>query len=173
MLFFALVGTAGAVESRGESPPDFEIVQVVHVVEPGYPLRSLAVGTVILKVVVDPSDAIDHIFAIQGVPSLTEEAERSVGMWSFQPAKLNGDSVASSIIASFGFSSSFSPSPSWVASTPLEKPSWFEAFGRELWRQPFNKSRLIRAGSPSKQSIGFLLKTYARAPGSVCCRTSS
>lgn len=73
-------------------------------------MTSFASGTVVLQVTVDEAGAIRKVEAIHGIPSLTEEAEQSMRQWKFKPAELDGRTVASSIIASFTFSRSSSPS---------------------------------------------------------------
>jgi TonB family protein len=125
LLCVLCVGSAVAAP-HGKDAPHFEPARVVHATAPGYPFNSIAVGTVILKVEVASSGDIDHIDVVHSVPSLTEEVERTVRTWTFQPAKSNGESVASSITAAFAFSSSTYPSRTWRASAPSAPRSGFE-----------------------------------------------
>jgi hypothetical protein len=111
---------------HGKDAPRFEPVRLVHGTAPGYPFNSIAVGTVILKLVVSSSGDINHIDVVHGVPSLTVEVERTARTWTFQPAKFNGESVPSSITASFAFSWSAYPSRTWRASAPSAPRSCFE-----------------------------------------------
>lgn len=94
------------VELGAESRPSFKPIHVVHVVAPVYPIRSVASGTVILRITITRLGAIDEIFVAQGVPSLTKECERAVRKWTFQPAQVDRRTVKSSTTAAFAFSDS-------------------------------------------------------------------
>jgi len=102
-LFCLLGGLLRAANPQKEKAPRFEPIQVVSAVQTIYPLMSLGFGTVILQVTVDKAGAIRKVEVIHGIPSLTEEAERSVRQWKFKPAQLDGKPVASPMVASFTF----------------------------------------------------------------------
>jgi TonB family protein len=101
--FSLFLGCVWAAKPQEEESLRFKPVQVVSVVEPTYPANSIAKGTVILQVTVSGSGKIDEVTVIHQVPSLTEEAERTVRKWKFQPAQLNGTPVTSTMIAAFYF----------------------------------------------------------------------
>jgi hypothetical protein len=125
LLCVVCVGSALAAP-HGKDAPGFEPVRLVQATAPGYPFSSIAVGTVILKLVVTSSGDIDHIDVVHSVPSLTEGVERTARTWTFQPAKFNGESVTSSITAAFAFSSLAGPSKPWRASASSAPESRFE-----------------------------------------------
>ncbi len=102
-LFCLLGGLLRAANPQKEKAPRFKPIQVVSTVKARYPATSIAAGTVILEVTVGESGAIEKIKVIHGIPSLTEEAERSVRQWKFKPAQLDGKPVASPMVASFTF----------------------------------------------------------------------
>jgi len=76
-----------------------------------YPLGCSLSGTVILEVTVEKTGKAGNIKVIYGVPQLTEEAERSVRRWKFEPAHLNGQRMAAPVLAAF----TFSLSPQWFS----------------------------------------------------------
>lgn len=112
-LILLVAGAYGSARPGGNSQ-HFKPIQLVHFIEPVYPVRSVANGTVVLTVGINKSTSIDNIAVVYGIPSLTEEAERTVRKWSFQPALLDGKPVQSSITTAFTFSSSLSPGSSWA-----------------------------------------------------------
>jgi TonB family protein len=59
---------------------------------------------------VERTGELGTIQVVRGLPKLTEEAERSVRQWKFEPAKLNGERVAASVLAAFSLNLSL-PSP--------------------------------------------------------------
>jgi TonB family protein len=81
----------------------FEPPRVVSTMEARYPPNSIASGTVILDLAIDESGGVSAVRTILGVPSLTEEATRTVKQWKFRPALLNGQPVAATFAASFSF----------------------------------------------------------------------
>ena len=60
-------------------------------------------GTVILEVTVEKTGGVGNIIVVHGVPKLTQEAERSVRRWNFQPARLKGQRVAAPVLAGLTF----------------------------------------------------------------------
>ncbi|MGH9431405.1 MAG: energy transducer TonB [Terriglobia bacterium] len=75
--------------------------------EAEYPPTSVAYGTVVLQVTVGKLGSIDDVKVIHDIPSLTQEAERTVRKWKFRPATFDGKPVASLMVASFTFSRPF------------------------------------------------------------------
>jgi TonB family protein len=90
--------------------PSFQPIRVLHVTELEYPIRSVATGTVILEISVNPFAAVERIDVAHGIPQLAEEAERAVRKCKFQPAELNGEPVTTPMISSFTFRA-----PAWLA----------------------------------------------------------
>ncbi len=123
---FLLVGALARAQSTKEENPNFEPVQVLNVTEPLYPVEVIGTGTVVLDVVVAPSGDIDYIEVVHDIATLTEECVAAVQKWKFQPAKLDGEPVMSSITAAFTFTEYLSPSPSWKAEPPADKSASFE-----------------------------------------------
>lgn len=94
---------------KREKGPSFEPIQIIRLVGAIFPITSVAVQgyppfvSVALRVIVAGSGRIADIEVIHGVPSLTEEAERTVRKWKFQPATLAGKPLASPMMAIFTF----------------------------------------------------------------------
>lgn len=125
-LFSLATGVACAAQSEKGATPSFEPAHVVHVVDPEHSAASIAYGVVILKVAVSPSGTVDGIDVANAAPSLTEEAERTVKAWKFEPARFHGEPIKSWITVSFAYSISFSLRPPWVAEPQPEKPLGFQ-----------------------------------------------
>ncbi|MGH9343089.1 MAG: energy transducer TonB [Terriglobia bacterium] len=105
LLIVALTaGWLRAGEPQRDSAVRFEPVKVVAATPTIYPMLSIASGTVILRIEVNNAGAVEKVDVVHGIPSLTEEAERSVRQWKFKPALLNGKPWVSDITASFSFS---------------------------------------------------------------------
>ena len=90
--------------AQGNDSHRFDPTRVVSAAGTMYPLGSSVSGTVILEVTVEKTGEVGNIIVVHGVPKLTEEAERSVRRWKFQPAHLNGRRVAAPVLAAFTFS---------------------------------------------------------------------
>jgi len=105
------------------SPPRFDPARVVSAAETRYPLGCSVSGTVILEVTVETTGGVGNIIVVHSVTRLTEEAERSVRRWKFQPAHLYGRRVATPVLTAF----TFSLSPQWSSGSdpvqPRGKPS--------------------------------------------------
>lgn len=97
------LGSAPMMGTVQESPPHFVSAEVVAATDTYYPPLSVAFGTVVLQVTVAESGEIRDIKVIRDVPSLTQEAVRSVRKWKFKPATLGGKPVASSVPVAFTF----------------------------------------------------------------------
>ena len=98
-----LVGVALGQKPDQERPPKFQPAEVLAVTDTYYPPRSVAFGTVVLQVTVGESGEIQDIKVIRHIPSLTEEAMRSVKRWKFKPASLDGKPAGSVIPVAFTF----------------------------------------------------------------------
>ncbi len=120
VLLFLLAGVLRAQKPAEDKTPSFEPIQVRQIVEPAYPLDSIANGVVILKVVVTPAGAIYSVDVLHGIASLTEEAVKTVRKWHFDPARLNGRRVESSTIVAFAFCNSMGSPTSKAAETKTE-----------------------------------------------------
>jgi len=99
----ALAATLAPAQLPEVREPRFEPAEVVSTVEPRYPAKSIATGTVILQVSLNETGAIEQVKVLKHVASLTAEAERAVRHWSFRPARLNGRPVRSSLAVAFTF----------------------------------------------------------------------
>lgn len=84
----------------------FEPIQILSATPALYPAQIVMPGTVILDLTISCSGAIETIKTLHAIPNLTRQAKRAVEQWKFQPARLDGKPVASSMIASFTFASS-------------------------------------------------------------------
>ncbi len=95
--------------SMPESRSGFMPIRVISFAPPVFPITSVAIQgvppflTVVLKVSVGSRGRITSIRVMRGVPSLTRQAEQAVRKWRFRPAMLDGQPVASSMIATFTF----------------------------------------------------------------------
>ena len=101
-LFLVSSALAGQ-ESAKKELPGLEPAEVVEVADTYYPPRSVAFGTVVLQVTVGESGEIEDVKVVRHIPSLTEEAVRSVRKWKFKPATLDGKPVRSVIPVAFTF----------------------------------------------------------------------
>lgn len=86
----------------------FHPIQIISTVGAGYPFGTIAGGgvasvSVILQVEVGDTGAIGCIDVIRGIPSLTEQAERTVRKWRYLAAMLNNKPISSVFVASFTF----------------------------------------------------------------------
>jgi|SRR3989304_5276536 len=105
-----LVLSAGAVlaqkptEKAGEKrEPQFEPAGVAVAADVDYPIKSIAEGTVVLQVTVKTAGEAEEVKVLRGVPSLTEEALRSIKKWKFTAAKLDGKPIRSTVPVVFVF----------------------------------------------------------------------
>ena len=98
-----LLAATSAEKPRAERAFVFEPAEVLAVSDMYYPPQSVAFGTVVLQVVIGESGQIEDVKVIRHIPSLTEEALRSVKKWKFKPATLDGQPVRSVIPVAFTF----------------------------------------------------------------------
>lgn len=96
-------GWLRAGESQHDNILHFESVKVVSAMPTNYPPASIASGTVVLEVIVGKSGKIENIRVVNGIPSLTEPAERSLREWKFEPARINGKPLVAAIVTVFSF----------------------------------------------------------------------
>jgi TonB family protein len=68
------------------------------IVDPEYPLDSVAEGTVVLQLTIDKAGRTVNADVINGVPSLTQAAIDAVSQWKFSPADQEGAGVAVAVI---------------------------------------------------------------------------
>jgi len=78
----------------GSSLP-FNSAEVVSATAVPYPVRSIAIGTVVLEVIVSEKGKVEDVRPIREIESLTEVAIDSVRSWQFNPASLRGKPVRS------------------------------------------------------------------------------
>ena len=81
----------------------FEPPELISTVQTYYPPLSVAFGTVVLQVTIGELGQIEEVNVIRHIPSLTEEAIRSVKKWKFKPATLDGKPVRSKMAVAFVF----------------------------------------------------------------------
>jgi TonB family protein len=98
-----MISTGAFPQQANQESPPYEPPAVVSATETVYPIRSVASGTVVLEAALDNTGAITGVRVVRGIPSLTQEAERALRQWKFQPARLNGRSVSSKIPVGFVF----------------------------------------------------------------------
>lgn len=106
----------------------FDPIKVVSTAQTAYPELSVVMGgTLILQVVVNQTGGIEKIKVIHGIRSLTEQAERSVRQWKFEPATVDGKPEASVLVAAFSFSRPVPLGPTLkLAAMPHEPGERFE-----------------------------------------------
>jgi TonB family protein len=85
------------------APIAFEPARVVSPDETMYPPLSIAAGTVVLQVMVGPAGEAVETKVVRGIPSLTEQAMRSVKKWTFAAAQLGGRRVRSTVYIAYVF----------------------------------------------------------------------
>jgi TonB family protein len=68
-----------------------------------YPGNSVSKGTVVLDVTVGKGGQAKKIRVVQGVQTLTQQAVSAVKTWSFNPATIQGQPIASQIVIAFVF----------------------------------------------------------------------
>lgn len=85
------------------NPPSFEGANVISATNLGYPVQSIAVGTVVLEVTVSEKGAVEDVRPIRKIQSLTETAVQSVKQWRFKPAVLDGRPTRSRTVVAVTF----------------------------------------------------------------------
>jgi len=118
--------------AQGKDSHRFDPARVVSIAETMSPPECSVSGTVILEVTVEKTGGVGNIIVVRGVPKLSEEAERSIRHWKFEPAHLNGERVAAPVLAAF----TFSLSPQWFSG-----PDHVQPRGKGL--APYDPIRII------------------------------
>lgn len=93
----------------------FESADVVSATDIPYPVRSIAIGTVVFEVTVSETGTVEDVRATREIQSLTDVAIESVKNWHFKPASLNGRAVRSRTAVAV----TFNPAATPAASVPL------------------------------------------------------
>jgi Gram-negative bacterial TonB protein C-terminal len=108
-------------QALGFSPP-----QVVEAVYPKYPIRSVAWGTIVLKLEIDAEGRAQTIETLRDIASLTPEAVRAVKAWKFEPATFDGRQVSSKTAVAFLFRPPVQPLTGIIATFPRRVASSVE-----------------------------------------------
>lgn len=98
-----LAATLALAQWPEKGEPKFVAPQVAATAPAPYPPTSVAEGTVIFELTIGTGGNVEAARVLQGVPSLTEAAERSVRQWRFRPATLEGKPVRASMTTAFTF----------------------------------------------------------------------
>jgi TonB family protein len=114
-----------------EAPPPntgpFEPAEIVSATDLAYPIQSVAVGTVVLEITVSEKGAVEDVWPIREIQSLTETAVKSVRKWQFKPALLDGQPTRSRTVVAVTFNPAGSlahnePLPPLSATEPSSRP---------------------------------------------------
>ena len=81
----------------------FEPAEIVSATDVAYPIRSIAVGTVVLEVTVSEKGAVENVRPIREIQSLTETAVEAVRKWQFKPALLDDEPTRSRTVVAVTF----------------------------------------------------------------------
>ena len=111
---------------RGNDLRRFDPARVVSIAQTMCPDGGTVSGIVILEAMVAKTGKVRTIQVVQGLPKLTEEAERSVRQWKFEPARLDAQPVAAPILVAFIFSLSLPCSGPVRPSARRRGPSSYE-----------------------------------------------
>ena len=84
------VGLCSAEAPRPNAGP-FESAEVVSAEDVRYSAQSAAVGAVVLEITVSEKGEVEAIRPIREIPSLTEEAVKSVRRWQFKHGVIADD----------------------------------------------------------------------------------
>lgn len=85
--------------------PSFEGAELISATDLSYPVRSIAVGAVVLETTVNEKGAVEDVRPIREIQSLTETALHAVKQWHFKPAILDGKTVRSRTTVAVVFNS--------------------------------------------------------------------
>ena len=102
-----------------KSAPTFVSGTVSSVTNIAFPINSTATGIVTLMVNIDPTGQFQNVAVVRDIPSLTSVASSAVRVWSFTPAMLDGQPVASIVPISVVFNPF---NPAGVGYTSLSIP---------------------------------------------------
>jgi Gram-negative bacterial TonB protein C-terminal len=98
-----IVGTKAKAQDLTDARARFQPAEVFSGGEAVYPIKSLAVGTVVLNVSVSKNGRAKSVKVVRDIPSLTEPAETAVMKWKFRPAMLDGEPVESVVPVAVSF----------------------------------------------------------------------
>jgi TonB family protein len=128
---FQLLRITAAIMLAGlcsaEMPPpyasSFEPAEIVAATDIAYPIRSIAVGTVVLEITVSEKGAVEGVRPIREIQSLTETAVETVRKWQFKPALLDNRPTPSRTVVAVtfnpaGFLAQNIPLPPFSATEP-------------------------------------------------------
>jgi TonB family protein len=112
-VIFNIFNPAGgaAYQSLVLAPPQTPVPDASQYIPPqitmasfaNYPESSVSKGTVVLDVTVGKGGQAKKIRVVQGVQTLTQQAINAVKTWSFNPATIQGQPIASQIVIAFVF----------------------------------------------------------------------
>ncbi len=98
-----LVGGLSAKRTEEENRFHLAPVQVLSAVEANYPITSVTWGTVVLQATIGKRGEIENIKVVRDIPPFTQEAERTLRLWKFKPATLDGIPVSTTMAVAFSF----------------------------------------------------------------------
>ena len=93
-VLLACVLTARIASVETAAQPFFQEPQPVSTVDPVIAPTVYQGGTVVLRVSISETGAVDDISLVTSVPALTEPVIAAVRQWRFSPARLDGRPVA-------------------------------------------------------------------------------
>lgn len=96
-----IVGFGSTMEAVGQLPE--EVAAPVHVQAPPYPAMAVGDGVVVIEFVVDPEGDIRSLMVVTPSSGFDASAEEAARQWKFRPARRNGEAVAATAMAVFGF----------------------------------------------------------------------
>lgn len=102
-LFILLIGAGMSLQSQ-DSTSRFEPVKVIPTAEPIYPPNVVSSGTVVLEVTIATTGKVDGIRVIRAMPPFTQEAVKTVQKWEFEPARLDGEPIRTTVPVVVSFS---------------------------------------------------------------------
>lgn len=111
LAMLALAATLSLAQLQEAREPRFEPVEIVSAADFLYPVRSVAFGTVVLQVTVEPDGVVGDVKVVKDIKSLTPEALRCVKKWKFKPARLDGKPIRSTMAVAFTFNVPFIGNP--------------------------------------------------------------
>src|SRR5258705_76047 len=88
----------------GAPPPNasvFEAAEIVSGTDIAYSTKSIAVGTVIVRVTVDSEGRIENTVGIRDIASLTAPCIDVVKEWRFEHAEFRGKPIPASVAVAF------------------------------------------------------------------------
>jgi TonB family protein len=96
-----IVGFGSTMEAASQLPE--EVAAPVHVQAPPYPAMAVGDGVVVIEFVVDPEGDIRSLMVVTPSSGFDASAQEAARQWKFRPARRNGETVAATVMAVFGF----------------------------------------------------------------------